>query len=157
VCLLHSVQEQGITPGTLLSSGRVACVPEKCAPLRNLPWFCCACRLEDPLGAGSPARLSVLTSFVQAGSPYSSVAALCQLGFSPRASADSVPLPPRIGSFRAYRRRPIAAIDALALSSIPPIHARATCWTEPVPPSSVQPIFSSLWRIEPTSSRAVKS
>jgi hypothetical protein len=53
------------------------------------------------------------------------------------------PLLPRIGSFRAYRRRAIAAIDGLTLSSIPPIHARGTRWTEPVPPSSVQPIFQA--------------
>jgi NAD(P)-dependent dehydrogenase (short-subunit alcohol dehydrogenase family) len=81
VCLLHFVQEQGITPGTLLSGGRVACVPEKCASLRNLLGSAALIDLTDPLGAGSPARLSVLTSFVQAGSPYSSVAALCQLAF----------------------------------------------------------------------------
>jgi hypothetical protein len=68
------------------------------------------------------------------------------------------PLLPLIGSFRAYRRRAIDAINGLALSSIPPpIHAQGTCWTEPVPPSSVQPILSSLRAIEAMPSRAIKS
>jgi hypothetical protein len=70
--------------------------------------------------------------------------ARCQLALPPRASAGSEPLVPGIGSFRIYRRRAIAAIDGLALSSIPPVHARGTCWTEP-PQLRPAHFFKPVW------------
>src|ERR1700737_4986532 len=69
-----------------LSCGRVACILEKCASLRNLLGSAALVDRTDPLGPGSLAQPPVLTPFVQAGGPY-----LWYLLF--RAKPGSVPCP----------------------------------------------------------------